>query len=112
MSKEGRQGASFFEKYLTGEALANDIDDYIDAWHEGSENQPLHEFLGMSEQEYALWLPDPDLLPYIALARRERKPLSAILETRCDELSMTARSSDATKIRRLRTWLEQHGKID
>ena len=33
-----------------------DIDDRIDAWHRGNSKQPLHEFLGMSEEEYAAWV--------------------------------------------------------
>ena len=34
--------------------------------------QELHEFLGMSKDEYGLWLRNPDALSEIGRARRER----------------------------------------
>lgn len=32
------------------------IDDKIDEWHKSDSNLPLHEFLGMTEEEYAKWV--------------------------------------------------------
>lgn len=32
------------------------IDDRIDEWHRSNSKQPLHEFLGMSAEEYAAWV--------------------------------------------------------
>ena len=31
------------------------IDDAIDRWHNGASKAPLHEFLGMTWEEYARW---------------------------------------------------------
>ena len=59
----------FLEKYLGEEATAEDIDDFIDAWHENSGGMEIFEYLGMTKDEYALWLRDPDALPQIARAR-------------------------------------------
>ncbi len=36
--------------------VPKDIDDKIDEWHKGDSNLPLHEFLGMTEEEYAKWV--------------------------------------------------------
>lgn len=32
------------------------VDDLIDEWHEGNSNLPLHEFLGMTKEEYNKWI--------------------------------------------------------
>ena len=63
---------TFVEKCLAGEALADDVDDYVDLWHEG-EGDPgasLAEFLGFTGMEYRLWAEKPHLLPFILNARR------------------------------------------
>jgi len=109
-SKDGKQ--TFIDLYLNRRVLAEDIDDYIDAWHADPKGQEIYEFLGMSEQEYSLWLRDPDALPHIARARKERKPLAAVISSALNEMPIAARSSDAIKVQRLKHWLEEHGKID
>ena len=47
--------SNFIEKCLNGEALLDDIDDFVDEWHESKGNIPLYEFLGMKKSEYSLW---------------------------------------------------------
>ena len=51
---------SFVDLSLEGHVLPNEIDDFIDAWHKDPRGQPLHEYLGMTEAEYSLWIRDPD----------------------------------------------------
>jgi len=36
--------------------MGKDIHDLIDEWHDGNDPRPLHEFLGMTWEEYARWL--------------------------------------------------------
>ena len=69
MSKRQRTD-TFMSRYLAGDAAGDEIDDCIDAWHERSGGAELFEFLGMTRDEYAAWLRDPDCLPRIAEARR------------------------------------------
>lgn len=39
----------------------NQIDDAVDAWHDGAgQGQELHEYLGMTWDEYSLWAQDPN----------------------------------------------------
>ncbi len=68
MSKQAQ--VAFLDRYLKGEVLAEDIDDFVDQWHNSPGNQQLYEYLGMTEEEYSLWLGDPDVLSHIARARR------------------------------------------
>jgi hypothetical protein len=34
----------------------SNLDDLIDEWHDGDYDIPLHEFLGMTWEEYKTWL--------------------------------------------------------
>ena len=47
---------TFIEQCLTDPARVQDIDKHIDAWHKDVENQCfLHDYLGMSWEEYQLY---------------------------------------------------------
>ncbi len=53
-----------------GEVCADDIDDFIDRWHEGfheDKDQTLHDFLGMTWEEYGGWVEQRLQLPDIAV---------------------------------------------
>ena len=73
---------TFIDLYLSGKCVPEDIDDFVDAWHERPGKQELYEFLGMTEDEYSLWVRDPDVLPHIAHARRTSVPLAGIVRPR------------------------------
>ena len=47
-----------------------DIDDWIDRWHTGDSKQELHEFLGMTFEEYGNWVLAPGCLEHIVATRR------------------------------------------
>ena len=49
-------------KFMRGEASADQIDDYIDAWHRSRSKLLLPAYLGMTKEEYAAWLEDPAFL--------------------------------------------------
>jgi len=57
--------SSFIQKCLSSEANPEDIDDFIDQWHENPGNQTLYEFLGMTRNDYARWIADSSVLPAI-----------------------------------------------
>jgi hypothetical protein len=112
MSSQHHHSPTFLDQYVNGELLAEDIDDFIDTWHENPGMEELYEFLGMTAEEYSLWLRDPDTLPHIARARRVKVPLRIIIQTTVEEMPIAARSADTTKVERLRRWLLLLGKID
>jgi hypothetical protein len=77
---------AFFDLFagsMDGQATWNDVDDFIDAWHDSGDDKqrPLHEFLGMTEEEYAIWMMDRRTLPELALARRPGGPMIESLIT-------------------------------
>ena len=60
---------TFLEMVLSGGAQPEDIDDFVDRWHEDSDSRTLSESLGMSDDEYALWVEKSDALGLIIEAR-------------------------------------------
>ncbi|MFN9062580.1 MAG: hypothetical protein ACK5WL_21850 [Pseudanabaena sp.] len=65
--------SSFIEKCINGDASLDEIDNYIDEWHDSDSdiNLELHEFLGMSWEEYSLWAVKPSLLAEILNHRKQ-----------------------------------------
>lgn len=108
MSEERK---SFIELSLQGNALLDEIDDFIDAWHKAPENEPLHEFLGMKELEYSLWLRDPNSLADIVKARHDQVPLTEVINSTCNDLLIAGRPENSLKIKRLKKWLEEQGEL-
>jgi hypothetical protein len=63
---------TLMDRDLAGEVEPEDIDDFVDEWHEGESAASLAEFLGMSDDEYWRWGKDANVLPEIR-AEREVK---------------------------------------
>lgn len=99
---------TFIELALNGDVLPEEIDDYVDAWHEGSGEKELHEFLGMTWEEYSLWLTNPDFLEIIIAARYKRQPLlRAVNDNVGDSNRLAARTDQTWKVALLKKWIEQ-----
>jgi hypothetical protein len=96
----------FISACVKGRAHLGKIDDYIDAWHEGKAgaNLELHELLGMSTDEYALWVERPEVLPFVVIARRTGKSVQDII-LEAEHQPMAARASSAAESRQLHDWL-------
>lgn len=73
MSAEGVQ-QSFVEAVLAGDATPDDVDDFVDAWHASAENIGLAEFLGMTDEEYARWVENPEGLRAVLHSRKNGTP--------------------------------------
>lgn len=61
---------TFMDRYLASEVEPEDIDTFVDEWHEGTSVLSLAEYLGLSPEEYCLWVLQADALPRIREARR------------------------------------------
>lgn len=103
---------SFIELALEGRVLLDEIDDFVDAWHKEPSGKSLHKYLGMTKPEYSLWLRDPDALGYIVKARHDEMPLAKIVNDNYQQFRMAARSESSGKIKRLKQWLKEQGKLD
>ncbi|HEY8290200.1 MAG TPA: hypothetical protein VIG49_13090 [Acetobacteraceae bacterium] len=107
MSRVRSHEPAFFELYSRGDLSADRIEDFVGRWHasDASEERPLAEFLGMTEDEYRVWLMDPNALPQILAARRAGRPLEDIIAEYVTGLQEAARSVDQAARHALGHWL-------
>lgn len=99
---------TFVEKCIKGEVLLDDIDDiddFVDIWHEGGSGKELNEFLGMTNEEYSLWIIDPDVLPFIIAAREKKTNILEFFVEEQERLSLAARSVDPDNVFELMEWI-------
>lgn len=108
MSEVRPKSATFFDLYRDGRVTAEQIDDFIDAWHESdeSEHRPLAEFLGMTEDEYSLWLASHDALPLLVAARQDGRSVADVVRQHLADLQRTALPADASAIHILSHWFD------
>lgn len=99
--------SNFINKCLTGDAFVDEIDDYIDAWHDGDSPLELNEFLGMTKEEYNYFAMDEDVLPIIIRSHRFKKTIDETINaSQENELSLAARTSDKDKVKQLIAFLK------
>ena len=103
---------SFIEKCINGDASLDEIDDYIDEWHDSDSTNDLelHEFLGMSWEEYSLWAVKPKFLAWIINARR-KGVISSETKFLQESQPLAARSSNTKESLESINWLKSMGKI-
>jgi hypothetical protein len=104
--------ATFVELSLAGDVVMDEIDDFVAAWHnDPAIREPLHEFLGMTEEEYALWVEQPGSLRLILAARDEDASLYEAIERFAKLEPITARAADPEAARVVLKWLRRTGRI-
>lgn len=90
---------AFFDLYARGDALADDIDDHVDRWHEEMAEQADHpslgSYLGMTDDEYRVWAKDGTALPRILIARRTGMRIDDYLLQDHQDLRLAARGDPA-----------------
>lgn len=97
---------NFLDACLNGEAFIEEIEDYVEKWHDGEgENQELYEFLGFTKDEYTLFLHNNNSVIKKILFNR-RYGYSP------DQSSMiAARSSSKEESSKVYDWLKSTGRI-
>src|SRR4051812_38971135 len=102
---------TFIDLVLVDEASTQAIDDYVDAWHANPDDKELHEYLGMTSNEYSLWLRVPDALLYILKARRNREPLTKTVSEAYEKMRLGSPGNDMLTAGRLHKWLKEKGVL-
>lgn len=100
--------STFIDLCVEGHVLPEEIDDYVDEWHESDSDEAIYDYLGMSQQEYRLWVHDPDILPFIITARTQGRSIDDVIKD-LHELPMAARSDSPAKAKFLMKWLKKEG---
>lgn len=74
-SKRVEFSRSFVDLVLNGEKTVDEIDDFVEAWENDiNERKPLHECLGLTYEQYAMWLLVPSYIEDVIINKvREKK---------------------------------------
>jgi len=105
----------FMTLLVAGQALLGDIEEHVAAWHDAAYGSPaasqaLHDYLGMTRDEYRLWVEHPESLRFIAAAHKANLPVGTVLGE-LDGTGVAARTGEQTEARNLLRWLEKTGRI-
>jgi hypothetical protein len=52
---------TFAEQFRQGKVTSDQIDDFIETWHNSEEDISLIDFLGITEDQYARWIEGAEL---------------------------------------------------
>lgn len=63
--------SDFITDCINGNALLSDVNDYIDSWHNTDIDVPLYQYLGMTKEEYSLFVIDEMNLADIIIAHKK-----------------------------------------
>jgi hypothetical protein len=107
--------STYMDQLVRGEVLLEDIDDFVDVWHDAPgdskiASQSLEEFLGMTEEEYRLWVERPESLRFIAAAHKMHEPITTILSSR-NPYGLAARAGNQGVAQELLQWLIERGRV-
>ena len=103
---------TFVDMALRGDVLMEEIDDFVDAWHGGGTGKKLHEFLGMTREEYSLWLTYPGALGLILAGRKMGRRLEDVANDNLQTMRIAARGEFTSKLRTLQRWLDRQRNVD
>jgi hypothetical protein len=103
--------ASFFDLFLAGEAAADQVDDFVGAWHESGDQEQrlLSSYLGFTDAEWDIYVLDHRLLPDLAASRRDPCPFTAMVADHVARLREHADPDDGPSLFALTQWLRRHG---
>ena len=101
---------SFFALYDSGQATAEQIDDFVDAWHASGdeETRSLAEYLGVTNEEYGVLIITDRALPAILAARRARRPLRQFVAPFFERLRAEGDPENRPVVFALAHWLKEH----
>jgi hypothetical protein len=101
---------AYVDRVLAGSALWTDIDDYIERWHSEEGDASIEDILGMSPEDYSLFVEEPRSLRFI-LAAHEGSESVTELFAKADDHAIAARGLDAADARKVRDWLKETGRL-
>ena len=95
----------YLDLALAGKVLMSEIDEYLARWHRLKPTEPLHDYLGMTWDEYSAWVEDPDIIAAIIIARRVGKPFTDVAAAVAEQ-RLSARSTDLEDLRSAMEWVK------
>lgn len=102
---------TFIDLLLKGEQLDTSIDDYVSEWHNGKSSLDLDEYLGMTPDEYALWVENPASLRAIVFQRMHNIQLPKGDWVEVHQLAARSASIGEFNCERLMAWLKERSYL-
>ena len=103
--------SNFIDDVLNADALIEEIDDYIEKWHNSDSDLSVYEYLGMTEEEYYLWVKDDFYLKYIIAAHDKNVSIKELLKNEYSS-RMVARAESPEKAKIIYNWLKSRGVVE
>ena len=97
--------SNYINDVINADAILDEIDDYIEKWHDSDTDCSVFEYLGMTEEEYFLWVENDFFLKYIISAHEKD-----IKEEYTSKLVAYPSSPEETK--KIYNWLKEKGMIE
>lgn len=103
----------FVDGVLSGHYLVDEMDDFIDAWHESSSNEELYDYLGFNLNEWGAIVIDSSAVNAIFLCREHKTEFdsSAYFEDNSSEFKIAARANKELSPEMIKSWLKNRGYI-
>lgn len=95
---------------IEGEALIEEIDDYIEEWHNSDSLEEIYEFLGMTFDEYSIWVENASMIKTIFYAREIGKSITELIKEN-DVQKLVARAATPEEATQVREWLKRTGRL-
>ncbi|MFD5302762.1 MULTISPECIES: hypothetical protein [Streptomyces] len=112
-SDSGSDRETFVSAALSGRASVDDLDDYIDDWHDEGSSLPLYEYLGMTRDEYRLCTERPEALRLILSARKKGRPFTEEIRAAATKsgYALAARAESTEQAKSVYDWLVMRGRV-
>jgi hypothetical protein len=101
----------FMSLVMKGDEILDAIDDYVEAWHQSTSDIQLHEFLGMTTEEYDFYCENPTQLKLVVSSREDKIPLNQLVESVKDEYALSARGKLSGNKAKILEWLKRTKRI-
>jgi len=103
--------SNFIFDVINAVAILDEIDDYVEKWHNSDSNVMIYEYLGMTEEEYYLWVENDFYLKYIISAHEKNVNINDLLKEEYTT-KLAARASSPDEAKKIYDWLNEKGMIE
>ena len=103
--------SNFINDVINADAILDEIDDYIKKWHDSDTDCSVFEYLGMTEEEYFLWVENDFYLKYIISAHEKDININELHKEEYTS-KLVARSSSPEEAKKIYNWLKEKGMIE
>jgi hypothetical protein len=111
MYKVNKKDEKFIDLCLSGDVLTEEIDDFVDKWHESDSDESLEDFLGLTAREYELWVKNPKFLDYIVYLRKNKGILDSYSASIISDSSSKVAARGSAESDVIVQWLRETGRI-